>query len=98
MLPIIVKLEPSQDLSHSRLRLSLELMSPLSGWQLLDLAQLLRAWTRRSTRVVLSADAPGEWLDDWCVELEQADVEVEFRWPGRGGRRRRPAGVPGPLF
>lgn len=87
MLPIKVKLEPTQDLTHTRLRLALELMQPLSGWQVTALAQMLRAWTRRPTRIVLSAATPREWLDDWSAELEQADVEVEFTWPGRGGRR-----------
>jgi hypothetical protein len=88
MLPIRLRLEPTQDLAHTRLKLSLELMQPLSAWQLTDLVQLLRAWTRRRTRVVLSAAAPCEWLDEWSVELAEAGVEVEFT-VGRGGRRDR---------
>jgi hypothetical protein len=87
MLPIKLRLEPAQDMTHTTVRLSFQLARPLKAWQLTDLAQLLRAWTLRRTRVVLSAGAPAEWFEDWSPELADADVEVA--WPKRGGRRDR---------
>jgi len=89
MLPIRVRLEPTRDTTHTTLRLALELPRALESWELMDLAGLLRAWTRRRTRVVLSADAPVAWFDDWGPGLAEADVEVEFTWPKRGRRRDR---------
>lgn len=89
MLPIKIRLEPTQDITHTTVRMSFDLPRPLKAWQLEDLSQLLRAWTLRRTRVVLSAAAPAGWFDDWSPELAGADVEVEVAWPKRGGRRDR---------
>ena len=69
------------------MRLALTLPGPLSAWQLTDLSQLLRAWTMQRTRVVLSAEAPSAWLDEWSEALADAEVEVEFCTRGRRGRR-----------
>jgi len=89
MLPIRVRLEPTQDITHTTLRMTFDLAQPLTGWQLTELARLLRAWTRRRSRVVLPAEAPAEWFADWGEVLADAEVEVEVAWPRRGGRRDR---------
>jgi hypothetical protein len=89
MLPIKIRLEPTQDITHTTVSMSFDLAQPLKAWQLRDLSQLLRSWTRRGSRVVLPAGAPAEWFEDWSEELAHADVEVEFAWPRRGDRRDR---------
>jgi hypothetical protein len=59
----------------------------LFAWELLDLCETLRARSSSTVRVVLSADAPSEWLDGWSEILAEAvigRIEVQFA----SGRRR----------
>lgn len=93
MYPIKLRLHPSWDETHTRLTLSCALPRTLMPWELTDLCASLRAWTGRRSRVVLRADAPSDWLDDWSRVLEDVDVggrelEVEFAMP-RACRSRR---------
>ena len=87
MLPIRVRLEPTTEETHTTVRMTFDLPRPLRAWELTDLSQMLRAWTLRRTRVVLSASAPASWFEEWGPELADADVEVEFVW-SKGGHRR----------
>lgn len=93
MLPVRLRLSPGWDENHSQLTISLHLPRVLHSLELLDLCWAVNAWTGRKTRVVLPADAPCGWLDEWSVAIDEAligPVEVEFVMP----RLRRPIRLP----
>ena len=89
--PARLRLSPRWDAHHTDLTLRLSLPRSLHWWEVMDLCSGIRAWTGRRTRIVLPAEAPCEWLDDWGVVLAEADpdnVEVEFALDHRERRRQ----------
>ena len=89
--PARLRLATSWDAHHTLLTLRLSLPRPMQPWEVVDLCAGIRAWTGRRTRIVLPAEAPCDWLDDWSVVLAEAvddDMEVEFAPDRRGVGRR----------
>lgn len=88
---IRLRLAPSWDETHTQMSTSLALPRPLRPWELTDLTCLLRACSGHQIGVALPADAPCEWLDEWCDVLAgpvAGGLEVDFL-PGHR-RRKRP--------
>jgi hypothetical protein len=89
--PARLRLATSWDAHHTLMTLRLSLPRAMHPWEVMDLCAGIRAWTGRRTRIVLPAEAPCDWLDDWSLVLSEAvvgDLEVEFALDRRDGRRR----------
>jgi len=86
-----LRLAPRWDAHHTDLTLRLSLPRSMHWWEVMDLCSGIRAWTGRRTRIVLPAEAPCEWLDDWGAALSVThldNIEVEFA-RARPNRKRR---------
>lgn len=71
--------ESPDPLEHSRLELTLRLDRPLRGYELVDLAQAVKAWTRRELRVVCCAGGGSAWWSEWSDALEEALLQIDLR-------------------
>jgi hypothetical protein len=91
MTPVKVRLSPRHFPSHSQLTLRMELKRPLHGWELKDLTSSLRVWTGRQSLLVLPAEAPSDWVEEWSCSIDDVldgTVGVQFVGARRDGRSR----------